>query len=137
VRTVIYTFSNCVCPIPAEPGHFCAFTNDAFRAAVSVALGVEKTAYTPGQATYDLRKLRLKGLIQKVRGKNRHCITSRGHRVAHFMTKLFHRALTPVIAVAEKPLSPTARPRNDAADKVLFDLQAAMDGLLEAIAIAA
>lgn len=116
---------------------FCAFTNDAFRTAVSVALGVAKETYTPGQATYDLRKLRLKGLIQKVHGKNRHCITSRGHRVAQFVTKLFHRALIPAIAVADTPLPCVSEVAHDAVDKALFDLQSAMDGLLEASAIAA
>lgn len=47
--------------------------------------------YTSAQMTYDLRRLRLKGLIARIQGKHRYIITSYGRRVAALMTKLHTR----------------------------------------------
>ena len=47
--------------------------------------------YTSAQMTYDLRRLRLKGLIARIQGKHRYIITSYGRRVAALMTKLHAR----------------------------------------------
>jgi hypothetical protein len=71
-----------------------------------VALGVEERhghghghdrarATVHGCATYDLRRLRLKGLIERVPGSHRYIVTSRGLRVAYFYTKVYSRILRP------------------------------------------
>jgi len=47
---------------------------------------------------YDLRRLRLKGIIHRINHSNRYMVTPYGYRVALFMTKindrLFHPAYT-------------------------------------------
>jgi len=52
--------------------------------------------------SYDLRRLRLHGLIQRVPHKNTYVLTSEGIRVAVFYTKLQNRLLRPLLD-ADKP----------------------------------
>jgi len=75
------------------------FTNRSLRAQVSHLLGV---AYTVNQASYDLARLRLNGLIQRRTGSNTYDLTSDGQRVAIFYTKVHNR---PLIA-ADAPPAP-------------------------------
>ena len=42
---------------------------------------------TPNQATYDLRRLRLTGLITRIEHANRHALTHDGIKVAVFYTQ--------------------------------------------------
>ena len=48
--------------------------------------------------TYDLRRLRLHGLIQRIPGTHRYQITARGLRVALFFTRTHARLLRPKLA---------------------------------------
>ena len=50
---------------------------------------------TPGHIGYELRKLRGKGLIRKVVGRNRYTVTDLGYRAALYLTKLHDRLLGP------------------------------------------
>ena len=52
----------------------------------------------PGRMTYDLRRLRLKGLIARIPGTNRHTVTTSGLRAALFYTKVQLRILRPGMA---------------------------------------
>jgi len=47
--------------------------------------------------TYDLRRLRLKGLIQRIPKTHRYVTTPLGRRVALFMSKTFTRIVRPVL----------------------------------------
>lgn len=78
------------------------FTNRSLRAQVSRLLGV---AYTVNQASYDLARLRLNGLIQRRAGTNTYQLTADGQRVAIFYTKVHDRLLRPLIA-ADRPPAP-------------------------------
>lgn len=78
-------------------------TNKSLRALVNPLLG---TAYGSARMSYDLRRLRLKGLIERVPGSNAYRITETGLRFAVFYTKLHDRLLTPLMA-ADKPPAPT------------------------------
>jgi hypothetical protein len=69
---------------------------------VSALLGVD---YTMGQASYDLRRLRLKGLIVRLEHSNTYVLTHDGVRVAVFYTKLHDRLLRPLLA-ADRPPAP-------------------------------
>src|SRR5262249_54854727 len=51
--------------------------------------------YTPGKMTYDLRRLRLKGLITKVPGTHRYRVTTYGLKTALFVSKLYLRIVRP------------------------------------------
>ena len=55
--------------------------------------------------TYDLRRLRLHGLIERVPHTNTYALTPDGIRVAVFYTKLDRRLLHPLLA-AERPPGP-------------------------------
>jgi hypothetical protein len=78
------------------------FTNRSLCAQVRSLLG---GPYTSTQTTYDLRRLRLKGLIHRLNGQNRYVLTPEGVRVAAFYTKVHRRLLEPLLE-ADKPPAP-------------------------------
>jgi len=78
------------------------FTNRSLRALVAGLLG---DPYSTAQMTYDLRRLRLKGLIQRLERQNRYVLTPDGIRVVLFYTKLHDRLLRPLLA-ADQPNAP-------------------------------
>ncbi len=53
--------------------------------------------------TYDLRRLRLHGLIEKIPVTNTYATTEEGIRVAVFFTKLDNRLLTPLLDAHAPP----------------------------------
>ncbi|MFB1490987.1 MAG: hypothetical protein AADX98_28285, partial [Thiocapsa sp. C3-3m] len=59
------------------------------------ALGLPLADYSPGRMTYDLRRLRLHGLIERIPQSHRYRVTDAGLRVALFFTKLHSRILRP------------------------------------------
>jgi hypothetical protein len=79
------------------------FTNKSLRALMTGLLG--GTAYNPGQMTYDLRRLRLAGLIHRIEHTNRYVLTDDGIRFAIFYTKVCNRLLRPLMA-ADQPQAP-------------------------------
>src|SRR5262249_16660471 len=70
------------------------------------------------QMTYDLRRLRLKGLIHRIPNTHRYTATSYGLKVAFFYTKLYVRIL--------RPNWPALLPEADPFPRAL---RAALDGL--------
>ena len=85
--------------LPAVTG----FTNKSLRGLVAGHLGQD---YTQRQMTYDLRRLRLHGLIQRLPHKHSYQLTPEGIRVAVFYTKLQNRLLRPLLD-ADKPPAPS------------------------------
>jgi hypothetical protein len=79
------------------------FTNKSLRGLVAGLLGSD---YTPSQMTYDLRRLRLHGLIQRLPHSNTYVLTPDGVRVAVFYNKVHARLLRPLIAAGDKPPAP-------------------------------
>jgi hypothetical protein len=55
--------------------------------------------------TYDLRRLRLGGLIRRLPQTNSYTLTGDGIRIAVFYTKVYNRRLVPLTA-ANQPLAP-------------------------------
>ena len=60
--------------------------------------------YTTRQATYDLRRLKRKGLIVKRAHTHRYQLTSLGRRVAVLFTKTYGRVLAPGLSVLDPRL---------------------------------
>jgi hypothetical protein len=60
--------------------------------------------YTARQATYDLRRLRRKRLIERLPHSHRYQLTTRGRRVAVLFTKAYGRVLTPALAASDPAL---------------------------------
>ncbi|MFK5635953.1 hypothetical protein [Ornithinimicrobium sp. LYQ103] len=89
------------CSAPCVSGlNALGFTNRSLRAQVSHLLGA---AYTVNQASYDLARLRLNGLIERRPGTNTYDLTADGQRVAIFYTKVHDRLLRPLIAANQPP----------------------------------
>jgi len=76
------------------------FTNRSLRAQVSTLLG---EPYSMSQMSYDLRRLRLKGLITRLPHTNTYVLTDEGQRVAIFYTKVHNRLLRPLLAAHDPP----------------------------------
>ncbi len=76
------------------------FTNKSLRGQVAGLLGRD---YSSSQMSYDLRRLRLHGLIQRVAGTNTYQLTPEGLRVAIFYTKLRARLLQPLLEADQPP----------------------------------
>jgi hypothetical protein len=78
------------------------FTNKSLRGLVAGLLGAH---YSSNQMSYDLRRLRLHGLITRLDRTNTYTLTDDGMRVAVFYTKLRDRLLRPLLE-ADKPPAP-------------------------------
>ena len=82
-------------------------TNKSLRALMTGLL--DGIGYTTNQASYDLARLRVNGLITRVPGKNRYRLTGDGLRFAIFYTKLHDRLLRPLLAADQPPAPPPLR----------------------------
>jgi hypothetical protein len=65
--------------------------------------------YTSLQATYDLRRLRRKQLIERLQHRNRYQLTNLGRRVAVLFTKAYGRLLAPGLAALDPGRATTQR----------------------------
>ena len=74
------------------------FTNRQLRERVAGLLGQSPESLTAGRMSYDLRRLRLHGLITRVKKSNRYHLTKRGIQVAMFFTRSYARILRPGLA---------------------------------------
>jgi len=86
-------------------GHLPAgFRNRDLREHVQGLLG---RTYSPGAMTYDLRRLRLRGLIHRLPRTHRYTVTTHGLRVALFFTRVYLRVLRPGwAALTGAPIAP-------------------------------
>jgi hypothetical protein len=75
------------------------FHNRDLREHIADLLGVTANEYTTSQMTYDLRRLRLKGLIFRPPGTNRYFVTPYGWKVARLFSRLEARVFRPAIAM--------------------------------------
>ena len=71
------------------------FTNRDLRELVAPLLGLLPSQLSPGSMTYDLRRLRLRGLIERTPGTHRYAVTEYGLRIALFYTRTHSRLLRP------------------------------------------
>src|SRR5260370_9491582 len=89
---------------PCWLGHAIAgFTNHSLRGLVAGLLGRD---YSRAQMTYDLRRLRLHGLIERIPHTNTYVLTPEGARVALFYTKTHGPLLRPLIPAADQAPAP-------------------------------
>ena len=82
--------------------------------------------YGSRQATYDLRRLRRKGMIVRVPGHHRYQLTPLGRRVAVLFTKAYGRVLTPGLTMLDPHLAPDIRSRSPLA-KAWREFDATLD----------
>ena len=94
------------------------FRHREFRAHVAQLQGQNPETYPAGSMTYDLRRLRLHGLIERVPRSHRYRITPVGAQVAMFYARLYTRALRPACSL-HPPGSPRAQRAFDRLDTAL------------------
>jgi len=82
------------------------FTNRDLRGYLAPLLGLNPEAMTSGQITYDLRRFRIHGLIQRIPHSFRYQVTPAGLRQALFLTRLTQRLLIPGLAELTDPSPP-------------------------------
>jgi hypothetical protein len=93
------------------------FSNRDLRERLAPLLGLDPGAMTPGRMTYDLRRLRLHGLIERIPLTHRYRPTEEGLRIALFFTRTHARlvrpglshVLAPAPLGASRPSSPFAK----------------------------
>jgi hypothetical protein len=76
----------------------CGFANRDLREQLAVLTGQMPHTITPGRMTYDLRRLRLHGMIERIPKTHRYRVTEFGLRAALFFTRIHARLYRPVIA---------------------------------------
>jgi hypothetical protein len=107
-------------------------TNRSLRALVAGLL----PGYSARQMTYDLRRLRRKGLIRRIPRSQRYQLTSEGRRLAVFFTKTYTRILCPALAELD-PALPDAIARRTALGRPWRDFERALDDRIADAAITA
>src|SRR5216683_1245531 len=101
--------------------HDCILSEDTFRAAdlrqhLTSLSGCNPAAISQGTITYQLRRLRLHGLIERVPASFRYRVTDFGFRVALFFTRIYNRLLRPGLAAALPALRAIPTPLKRAFD---------------------
>ena len=94
-----------------------------FRAAdlrqhLAALSGNDPVSISPGAVTYQLRRLRLHGLIERVPNSFRYRVTDLGLRVALFFTRTYNRLLRPALAAALPTLRAITTPLKRAFDRL-------------------
>jgi hypothetical protein len=122
VRALMHAL--CLCAL-APTG----FRHREFRDHVAQLQSRELDTYSAGSMTYDLRRLRLHGLIERVPRTHRYRITPIGALVAIFYARLYTRALRPASSF---------QPSDSTRVQHAFDrLDAALAAFLQVVTLAA
>jgi hypothetical protein len=78
--------------------HLRGFNNKEMRALLAQLLGLDPANYPIGRMTYDLRRLRLHGIIERIPRSHRYQLTPDGLRIALFFSRTYARLLRPKLA---------------------------------------
>jgi hypothetical protein len=84
------------------------FTNKELRQAFAVLRGLRPEDISPGRMSYELRRLRLHGLIERLPKTQRYRLTDHGLQTALFYTRVYSRILRPGLTL----ISPEAAPNS-------------------------
>jgi hypothetical protein len=99
------------------------FSARDLRQHVAPLLGLAVEALPAGRVTYDLRRLRLRGLIVRQTQRHRYQVTDAGLRLALFLPRVWARALRPGLAT----VMPAIAPNNSALRRAFERLEHAID----------
>lgn len=75
------------------------FSNRELREQLAPLQGVPVDSFTQGRMTYDLRRLRLHGFIERIPKSHRYRVTTFGLRSALFFTRTYARIIRPGLAL--------------------------------------
>ena len=112
----------------------CAMRPDGFRNAemrvlVAQLMGQDPATYKPGKMTYDLRRLRLHGLIEREEGSHRYHLTEAGLRQAMVYVRTHKRVVVPLLSEPANlsKATPELRKAQAAIDKYIKAQKAAKE----------
>ena len=74
------------------------FNNRELRVLLAPLLGLDPAHYPIGRMTYDLRRLRLHGILERIPHSHRYQLTPDGLRIALFFSRTYARLLRPKLA---------------------------------------
>jgi hypothetical protein len=108
------------------------FAAKDLRPKLAELLGLAPDKLSPGRMSYDLRRLRLHGLIERQPRTHRYRLTERGIQTAAFWTRTYNRLLRPGLAQLADPRAEHAPLR-----RKLAQLCGAIDEAIDQVKIAA
>ena len=79
------------------------FRNQQLRPLLAQFLGLKLEELTRGRMTYDLRRLRLHGLIERIKGSHRYRLTPAGLKVALFYSRTYQHIIRPGLSLLHRP----------------------------------
>jgi hypothetical protein len=94
------------------------FRNRDLRGHFARLLGIDPTALTQGQMTYQLRRLLMHGLIERIPDTHRYRLTEHGLHTALFFTRLYARVIRPGLSLIYPKGLPTDHPLRRAFNSV-------------------
>lgn len=101
----------------------CGFANRDLREQLAVLTGQEPHQITQGKMTYDLRRLRLHGMIERIPKTHRYQVTAFGFRAALFFTRTHARLYRPGLA----EVLPHAPPGDSQLQRYLAKIEVELD----------
>jgi hypothetical protein len=109
------------------------FANRDLRDPLAVLTGQTPSQITQGKMTYDLRRLRLHGMIERIPKTHRYQVTDFGFRVALFFTRTHARLYRPGVA----EVLPNAPPIDSSLQRQLARIDAELDRRMRALKLVA
>ena len=98
------------------------FTNQEIRPLLAQLLGLDPANYPIGKMTYDLRRLRLHGIIERIPHSHRYQLTPDGLRIALFFSRTCARLLRPKLAQILPEVPPMPSPLRAAFDRLTTEI---------------
>lgn len=84
--------------------HTDGFRSAELREPLAHLLGIDPAQLTRGRMTYDLRRLRLHGIIERIPRSHRFRVTTQGLRIAMFFSRTWARLLRPGLSLVHPAL---------------------------------
>src|SRR3954471_1902657 len=100
------------------------FNNREIRVLLTQLLGLDAAGYPIGRMTYDLRRLRLHGVIERIPHSHRYQLTPDGLRIALFFSRTYARLLRPKLAEIMPQSRPIEAPLRRAFDRLNSEIDA-------------
>jgi hypothetical protein len=101
----------------------CGFANRDLREQLALLTGQSPHLITQGRMTYDLRRLRLHGMIERIPKTHRYRVTDFGLRAALYFTRIHARLYRPGVA----QILPNAPPMTSALQRAFRTLESEID----------
>lgn len=100
------------------------FRNRQLRPLLAQMLGLPEADIRPGRISYELRRLRLHGLIERIEKSHRYRLTRTGLATVVFYQRTYARLIRPGLSVLQGEASETKEPLARAFQKLLSEIDA-------------